>query len=128
MNRLNWKQQKPTEPGAYWVRGFNAWRPASRQFQALVQVRLYHFEDSDFGTELVCNLHQSTSEDDLRNWSPVADYNDKFEWAGPLVSPECEETCEAGAPECGPVEHHDSEGVPLCAVCWEGLLADSERI
>lgn len=36
------------------------------------------------------------------------------------------ETCEAGQPECGPVEHYDSEGVPLCAGCWEALLADSE--
>ena len=36
-----------------------------------------------------------------------------------------ESVCESGAPECGPVEFHDSEGVPLCRVCWEGLLADS---
>lgn len=34
--------------------------------------------------------------------------------------------CEAGQPECGPVAHHDSEGVPLCQGCWEELLADSE--
>jgi len=37
-----------------------------------------------------------------------------------------DETCEAGQPECGPVTNHDSEGVPLCAVCWDGLLADSQ--
>lgn len=36
------------------------------------------------------------------------------------------ESCESGQPECGPVTNHDSEGVPLCAVCWEGLLADSQ--
>jgi hypothetical protein len=36
------------------------------------------------------------------------------------------QTCEAGQPECGPVEHYDSEGVPLCAGCWEALLADSQ--
>lgn len=35
------------------------------------------------------------------------------------------QTCEAGQPECGPVKYYDSEGVPLCAVCWQGLLADS---
>lgn len=35
------------------------------------------------------------------------------------------EHCESCQPECGPAEFHDSEGVPLCAVCWEGLLADS---
>lgn len=33
--------------------------------------------------------------------------------------------CEGGSPECGPVEFHDSEGVPLCRTCWEGLIADS---
>ncbi len=36
-----------------------------------------------------------------------------------------EERCESGDPECGPVEFHDVEGVPLCRVCWEGLVADS---
>lgn len=35
------------------------------------------------------------------------------------------ETCESGDPECGPVEFHDIEGVPLCRVCWEGLAIDS---
>ena len=38
-----------------------------------------------------------------------------------------EETCESGQPECGPVTHHDSEGVPLCEVCWNGLLDDTAR-
>ncbi|WP_243350837.1 hypothetical protein [Stenotrophomonas acidaminiphila] len=31
--------------------------------------------------------------------------------------------CESGSPECGPVEHWDSEGVPLCAKCWDVLQA-----
>jgi hypothetical protein len=35
------------------------------------------------------------------------------------------EACEAGQPECGPVAHHDSEGVPLCQGCWDALLADN---
>lgn len=34
------------------------------------------------------------------------------------------ERCESGQPECGPVTNYDSEGVPLCEVCWNGLLAD----
>ena len=34
--------------------------------------------------------------------------------------------CESGQPECGPVEHYDSEGVPLCAGCWTELVADSQ--
>lgn len=29
------------------------------------------------------------------------------------------ETCENGQPDCGPVAHHDIEGVPLCARCWQ---------
>jgi hypothetical protein len=37
------------------------------------------------------------------------------------------ETCESGDPLCGPVEYHDSEGVPLCQVCWDGLLDDTGR-
>ncbi len=32
-----------------------------------------------------------------------------------------EEHCESRSPECGPVEHWDSEAVPLCAKCWAEL-------
>lgn len=42
--------------------------------------------------------------------------------AGPLVK------CEADGPDCGPAEHTDSEGVPLCRTCWKGLLADSQDL
>jgi hypothetical protein len=35
------------------------------------------------------------------------------------------ESCESGDPQCGPVTHHDSEGVPLCDVCYDGLVSDS---
>jgi hypothetical protein len=35
------------------------------------------------------------------------------------------ERCESGDPECGPVEFHDVEGVPLCKGCWEQLAIDS---
>ena len=31
------------------------------------------------------------------------------------------EKCESGASTCGPVEFHDSEGVPLCRACYEAL-------
>jgi len=43
-----------------------------------------------------------------------------------VTAEDLRESCEAGQPECGPVTNHDSEGVPLCAVCYEGLLADSQ--
>lgn len=35
------------------------------------------------------------------------------------------ERCEGGAPNCGPVAHHDSEGVPLCDRCWGELARAS---
>ena len=38
------------------------------------------------------------------------------------------ERCEGGDPECGPVEFHDVEGVPLCRGCWESLLIDMDTI
>lgn len=34
---------------------------------------------------------------------------------------EAPETCESGDPNCGPVEHHDADGVPLCKACYEAL-------
>lgn len=35
-----------------------------------------------------------------------------------------DERCESGLQECGPVEHWDSDGVPLCAKCWAELEAE----
>lgn len=32
-----------------------------------------------------------------------------------------EERCESGSQECGPVEFHDNDGVPLCAACYASL-------
>lgn len=34
------------------------------------------------------------------------------------------ERCEGGLPGCGPVEHHDADGVPLCSGCWQSLLSE----
>lgn len=34
------------------------------------------------------------------------------------------ERCEGAQPECGPVEFHDSEGIPLCKTCWDSLAED----
>lgn len=33
------------------------------------------------------------------------------------------ETCESGLKDCGPVEYHDADGVPLCKACWDSLEA-----
>lgn len=38
------------------------------------------------------------------------------------------ERCEGADPNCGPVEFHDSEGVPLCRTCWEGLALDAGQV
>lgn len=38
-----------------------------------------------------------------------------------VLPPTDEERCESGAPDCGPVEFYDSEGVPLCSACWNAL-------
>jgi hypothetical protein len=45
--------------------------------------------------------------------------------ASPTPGKEAPERCESGSSACGPVEHHDSEGVPLCAKCWQALAEDS---
>lgn len=68
-----WSRQQPTVPGIYGIRGFNLCRPASEQFEAVVVVR-------EYGGELVCNLHESTSEDDLESWAPICDLDPDFEW------------------------------------------------
>lgn len=72
-----WTNKKPTIPGAYYVRGFRLgeinYRPA------LVEV--------DYGKQrqLICNINERNSEDDLREWSYLEDCADRFEWLGPLV-------------------------------------------
>lgn len=68
-----WSKRQPTCPGIYGIRGFNLCRPASEQFEAVVVVR-------EHGGELVCNLHESTSEDDLGSWAPICDLDPDFEW------------------------------------------------
>src|SRR5690606_13182035 len=35
----------------------------------------------------VCNLHESTSEDDFDNWMLVSDISDKFEWCEFTAAP-----------------------------------------
>lgn len=65
-----WKDEKPTESGIYWVRGFCYGR---RYDMALVEV-------SYFDGDLICNLHRVNSERDKENWPLVSELSDKFEW------------------------------------------------
>lgn len=81
---MGWSRNKPTEPGIYQVRGFNACRPKSQQFVATVTVVMGRGHKSR-KSELMCNLHRSTSEDDLTEWGRLANYDDAFEWRGPFV-------------------------------------------
>jgi len=71
-----WTNAKPTVPGAYWVRGFRIWEPDSRA--ALVEVAI-----NDGGT-LLCNINDSNTNDQTREWSWVEDLAERFEWLGPL--------------------------------------------
>lgn len=73
-----WKVGHPTQPGAYYVRGFRLFEGDSPA--ALVEVALD-------GDDLVCNLHESNSEEDLGRWSLLSDFNEGFEWFGPLAAP-----------------------------------------
>jgi hypothetical protein len=75
-----WRKQKPTRSGVYGVRGFNLGDEPEDQFEAIVAVRLY-------GDELVCNLHESTSEADFDNWMLVSDISEAFEWCEFAAAP-----------------------------------------
>lgn len=71
---LNWTKSKPTEPGAYWVRGYHIGR---RNEAALVVV-------SERNGELCSNLHSTNSDNDDEP-TPLVNHNTRFEWCGPLV-------------------------------------------
>lgn len=72
-----WSKEKPSVPGAYYVKGFRLGEEDYRP--ALVDVAL------DEDGELVCNIHLSNSDDDLDQWSFVANCSGRFEWLGPLL-------------------------------------------
>ena len=70
---LNWTKNKPTAPGAYWVRGYHV---GHRDDRALVEVR-------ETDGELCSNLHNVNS--DPHDPMPLADHSGRLEWCGPLV-------------------------------------------
>ena len=71
-----WSHSKPAAPGAYWVRGFRVGEQNYRP--ALVEVAR-----NEAGA-LVCNMNDSNTNDELREWSLVEDLAERFEWCGPL--------------------------------------------
>ena len=78
--RMKWTRDKPTEPGAYWVRGFGFDKSRA---EALVEVRAWR-------GGLKCNLHETTGTREYDDWFHVADLSPAFRWCGPLVPPNAE--------------------------------------
>ncbi|MBD9653546.1 hypothetical protein IB239_01810 [Pseudomonas sp. PDM12] len=66
-----WTNTKPTQPGAYWVRGNGLERPALIQVQAQLE-------------QLWCNLHMCNTEPDFDFGYSIEQLSDTFEWFGPL--------------------------------------------
>jgi hypothetical protein len=69
--RAGWTEKKPTEEGAYWIRGNGL------EADALVQVK------QEEG-ELWCNLHMRNSEPDFAYGYTIEQLSSEFEWLGPL--------------------------------------------
>ena len=70
----DWTKEKPTQPGAYWVRGYDI---GNRNETALVEVR-------EQDGELCSNLHNRNT--DVSDPMPLADHSERFEWLGPLIA------------------------------------------
>lgn len=65
---LQWSSEPPTEPGLYWL-----WEQGKKA--ALVEVRIYHYQDESFSHVHWLNSHSSLMEDV------------SGQWAGPLLPP-----------------------------------------
>lgn len=82
--------------------------------------------DSEAAANLITRLEQRgvkvnhvPAPEDLATWG--------LEHLGLSASPVVEgESCESGNPDCGPVEFHDGDGVPLCRTCFEALEESPE--
>lgn len=70
---LVWKQQKPTEPGAYWLKG-NVF--LNSEHTSLVRVEV-----------LGGALSVVSCDDADEHKAYLAEWGDDFYWAGPLASP-----------------------------------------
>lgn len=68
-----WGHAKPSQPGAYWIRGNGL------QEDALIQVK------HDDG-ELWCNLHITTTEANFGYGYTIEQLSAEFEWQGPLLA------------------------------------------
>jgi len=73
---LNWTKNKPTEPGAYWVRG---WSLDAGHEQDLAVVTVTEIDGELCSDVNECNTAW------WRDWLPIENHSDRFEWCGPLV-------------------------------------------
>lgn len=67
-----WTHEKPSKPGAYWIRG------NLLQEDALVQVKVVN-------GVLFCNLHQVNSDPGFEYGFTIEKLSNDFEWLGPLA-------------------------------------------
>lgn len=111
-----WSKEKPTSPGAYYARGFRLGEEDYRP--ALVDVAL------DDDGELVCNIHLSNSNDDLCQWSLLADCSERFEWLGPLAASPAPEVPGPRLPEQPKPRPYDYQSVPEVA----GIGRDADQL
>lgn len=77
-DKKSWTKIKPTEQGAYWVKGFNLFRQPRQQVEALVHVKMYR-------GKLIVNLHETNSSNEYENWYCISDLENHFQWCGPLL-------------------------------------------
>lgn len=94
----SWTHAKPTQPGAYWIRGNSLEEPA------LILVK------NDCG-ELWCNLHMSTTEPDFGHGYCIAQLSDQFEWIGPLGSTPASQVAEPAFGKNDPLYREAVEAV-----------------
>ncbi len=101
-----WTREKPTVPGAYWVRG-------NGLPDALVVVKY------DEG-ELWCNLHMSTTEQNFGYGFTIEQLDDRFEWLGPLAA--------APAPVEGVPPPQGTQAISDAITTGRGFVSAGKRV
>ena len=88
-------------------------RDPEDQFEAIVSVRLHE-------GDLICNLHEYTSEEDFDRWARVDDCSDGFEWCEFVPAQQPAAVDGAYPTRSGPPAHG---GCERCSRCREGDFA-----
>lgn len=109
--RAAWTDRKPTEEGAYWIRGNGL------EADALVQVK--HEEG-----ELWCNLHMRNSEPVFEYGYTIEQLSSEFEWLGPLQARAALTTSAQSVPSVQITGHLDEVDAPV----WEFIHAEARKL